>query len=638
MLTAMTLVTLAVGLGLYLQLGWTLWSAAGVALSSYVALVSAHALFRRSEALRELGQEIERLENEMARMACAAGTPPAHALEAAEPLESRPTPAVGPLSPATSTAAMPAAREAGSRQTPGRQAHGGQTHGGTSTIPEMVAHSDLRHQAGHSGSGRGEPPLAGRSSAAAEPMADTASATGQGRRGAGSKSTSGEPADVPVGSPMSRFWTFRPSGRGRQAAPAAGATPDPRAGSAAGTGQVGEGKKPVAAQTDTHRAYPGAIEERATAGHGGKPGPALADPESGKVAGDVDVIHGMIRRFAEEMDSLARSGEPVAASAAAPATGETPSRQEIAIAASVGALRATAGEMRRSPEPARPSTRIERGELPPLRRDAASAGALPPPVMAAHARLAAIAEAIATQQLDVYLEPIMGLADRKPHHYELSLGLPGERPLALTGAESAAIMRGTGIRPLIDANLINRGASMAAHMDQRGSTGALFVAIGAESLTSERFLGELGEACRQSRGLPARLVLSLPQVEVRALSSAQWATISQLSTARIRFSIQDVITSFEPDLPSLTSAGFAFARIGVEALAAGLPGAEAPLSGRDLCRMLAAAGLSAVAVGIESEEHLRRAVAVGALLGQGPFLGGARQIKSEALRARGAAA
>ena len=59
---AMTLTTVALAIGLYLQFRLAFWLAVVAALSVYVGLLALHALVRRSEKLERLTAEIERLE------------------------------------------------------------------------------------------------------------------------------------------------------------------------------------------------------------------------------------------------------------------------------------------------------------------------------------------------------------------------------------------------------------------------------------------------------------------------------------------------------------------------------------------------------------------------------------------------
>lgn len=65
----MTVVALALGIGLHLQLAMTLWLAVVAALTVYVALLSTHVLVRRSEQVDGLRRELARLQGKSARPA-----------------------------------------------------------------------------------------------------------------------------------------------------------------------------------------------------------------------------------------------------------------------------------------------------------------------------------------------------------------------------------------------------------------------------------------------------------------------------------------------------------------------------------------------------------------------------------------
>ncbi len=96
-LTAITLVVAAVGLGLYRQAGMSVSDALLAALALYAALLCVHVLVRRSQAIRRLTYEIERLESEVRRLARGEGKragPPPRPDEILASL--RPAPQFGP--------------------------------------------------------------------------------------------------------------------------------------------------------------------------------------------------------------------------------------------------------------------------------------------------------------------------------------------------------------------------------------------------------------------------------------------------------------------------------------------------------------------------------------------------------------
>lgn len=618
---AMTLVSVAAGFGLYLQFGLGLLTSGLTALAIYVGLVSAHALVRRSDAIQELSYEVGRLENEVMRIARGSGpvlpTPPVsnqqqHNRPGLPPVPggmaqvgrqqsmARPSPGVAP-------SAGPAAELAG-------HSPGGYQSAAPTAQPQAAAQP--APPSAQDGQARPSGVMAG--SMPAPPRFDAPD------QHAAAASAGRQPAD-----PMARYWAVRPvepvieTSRPGTSGPGAPVHRQP------GAATHSAAAKP--AQMGTH----GSLSPR----EAGDDSTASADVAEGAdtVEGDVDVINDMIRKFSEEFgvpDPKSRISDPSSPAGKA-VDKETLSEGEAVISASVGALRAAADEMRRPNETG--PTAIERGILPPLRINPESNAPKPPPVGPGHAQIAAIADAITTQKMDVYLEPILGLVDRKARHYEISLRLRMGPGPSIGPEQYGAMARNSGMMPALDAVRAARAAMVARHLDERGSAGCLFSSISADSLGSERFLSEFADACRQAPRLRERLVFSVRQTELRGLSPAQWTTIKQLAGSGFRFAIEDV-TSLDLDLPDLRSAGFAFMRVAARALIDGISSLDGPVPAAELCRRLAGTGLTLMAVGLEGEEQLDGVLGGGVPLGQGPLFGMPRPVKAEALRATSSAA
>lgn len=613
-LMAITLVSAAFGTGLYLQFGVGLWSAVFAALGVYLALIVVHALVRRSQAIRELSYEVDRLENEVMRIARGVGpmsgatpelpnfrsaTPAPSAMMQGQPPVSRPPP---PARPAHGRLAAGPGGELASYIP--RPPQGG-VHGGPS-VPVPPSRRPAQE-----GPGR-----AGQAPANVMAAAPTPKQTGAGHAAPGAAPTGADqrsPAGMPesqADSSMARYWSARPTD----------ALPETMARPGAVLPQA-----PVQSQRPRGDSSAGA----------GEPLEIRDISQRANIEDDVDVINDMIRRYSEEIGAPNPGRQAAAGSPHGNSDAEAISRGEAAISVSVGALRAAAGEMRRPTEPG-PSA-IERGILPPLRIDPESTAPQPPPVGPDHALAAQLADAITKQTLDVFLEPILGLADRKARHYEISLSLR-------TGAggigpeQCSELALNTGMLPLLDANRVSRASVVARHLDERGSAGCLFAALSAASLASERFLGQFAEIYKQAPRLGERLVFSIGQGEVRGFSPAQWSTVRQLAASGFRFAIEDV-TSVDLDLPELKAAGFAFMRIGAQALIDGVAGLDGSVPVAEVCRRLEGSGLTLMAVDLESEEQLDSVLGAGVPLGQGPLFGRPRPVKAEALRlAKSAAA
>jgi len=578
-LTAITLVVAAVGLGLHKQAALSIRDALVAALALYAALLCIHLLFRRSQTIRRLTYEIERLEAEIRRLARGAERRPATHPRPDEILASiRPAPQFGPAN------VTPPAFSAPRQQAPAQG------------VPPPA-------------------PPAARINEKKPPVPP----------GPSEQSTES----------LSSFWSVRPTdvatdGPSRPATarttPPQPESPCPGPDSSAGAKTP---REPEASAKPVKKPLPASSE------------PSERDEDLGDpVAADVETISDMIRIYTEEIasprkgrsaDGLAQSSPKAEAPAPAPdeAEDDVPTvADDEAISASVEALRAAAEEMRR---PKDRSSAIEKGVLPPYKADPNATGPQPPPLGREHDDVAAMADAIASHKLDVYLEPVVGLADRKARHFDVSLRLRISEDKRVGAEEYVPLARRAGLLPLVDATRMARAAIVARHMDERGSGGCLFSAISTDSLTSERFLEEFGEACRQSPKLRERLIFSISEAELRSVTVPQWETLRQLANSGIRFAIQD-LTTLDLDLEETRAAGFAFVRVSAKAVLDGLASVGGVLSAADLCQRLSAAGLTLVVCGLESEEQLDSLLAAGVPLGQGPLFGVPRPIRAEALR------
>lgn len=630
-LSAMVLVTLAFGSALIVQFGLPLWISALTSLALYAALVSIHALVRRSATIRELSDEIWRLEDEVSlireRTAFVHQVQPAAAMTAqAATREAQPAP------PANQKAMADNARD----ERPASADESAEEGTPESAIAERsapptppAAEPSLKPAAAAS-----KPAPASEKDEAARPP-DAASndpaktdarltdrpelkttafelTTDGSKSGAPTPATS-QPVASKLGASMRGFWAFRPndpkpSARAHDAQAAAATRP---ADDALQPTALAPKTAPVTATTTP----PQTTESSAAA--------------AAAIAGDVDAIGGMIRKFAEEIGPPT----PNASATASAVPPQVPKTETVTahqdIDQSVDALRTAAGQMRRTSGPDL-STPLERGVLPPLRPEAIK-GPLPPPVNHSHARLAAVADSIAANRFDVYLEPVVALADRKVRHYEIALRLRAEPSGSLGASDYLPIARDAGMLPLIDCVAITRAATMARHMDNRSSGGSLFLPLTGESLTNQGFQWEFAEACRHTTRLSERLVLAFNQADIRAFSADHWDAIRQITAAGFKLAIDDT-ASFDPDLADLKAKGFSFIRFTAPTLMEGIPSQEGPITAAVLCQRLPGIGLAPMVKAIETEAQFARMMELGLPLGQGPLFGPRLPVKAQVLQ------
>lgn len=251
---------------------------------------------------------------------------------------------------------------------------------------------------------------------------------------------------------------------------------------------------------------------------------------------------------------------------------------------------------------------------------------------AAHAKLAALAEAITAGRLDVLLDPILGLADQRARHFEVAVRLKDKNGQILDPPEGVPELRESGLLPLLDCARIGRTAQVARRLADRGRPGAVFSAFSGESLGHDQFLSDFTDAYVAREGLATQLVLSFAQGDVRGFAGRDWDTVQEMRELGFRFSLQSV-TDLDIDFEALKAAGFDFVKLDASVFLDGMPASGGLVPASDICRYLAQLGMTLIVGKIDDETQLARIFGFGVIYGQGQLFGGARPMKAEASNA-----
>jgi cyclic-di-GMP phosphodiesterase TipF (flagellum assembly factor) len=327
----------------------------------------------------------------------------------------------------------------------------------------------------------------------------------------------------------------------------------------------------------------------------GEPPALAADRET-----DLDAVNSMIKRLADEVDVGAE-----------PTLEGLPQRQESVLRASLNALQTTANAMR--------ATKKKDG-LPSVSGAPRAGAPMPPPIMPSHTRLAALADAVAANRIDVVLAPIVGLADHQMHYYEVVARPCDERGTVLTVTTRDPQLALAGLLPMLDCARLRQAARVARSFADEGRGVCLFAPATAVSLANDSFLDELADAYRDREALAGELVLSFAQADIRTFGGSEWSALTDMRDLGFRFGIEDV-TDFDYEFTALCAAGFAFVKVDAATLLTGLAAPSGVMPAQEVCRNLSELGLTLIVSSIDHESVRDEAVGAGAPLGQGALFG-----------------
>lgn len=591
---AITLVTAAFFVGAYLQLQMSFWGAFGAALGVYIIMFMVHALTRRKEREKELAHEVSRLEDEVARLKVAPQPAPGAGSgrmpKLTRPLASAPPPP--PLQRQPARAAPPASMPAPAMQTP--------------PLPEPTMHAPPMAAPSMSAPAMPVPPPA---PAKAPRIFRSASEVGVSPREP--RLTSHRAGGEPMAEPSLSAPGYMPAapaapvpGMSLRAEPAQadvppGPTlPDWSAPSAAPSG---------AGERTMHDYWPSASKPSLPEGPRMEPPAPQTERET-----DLDAVHGMIKRLADEVNVTA---EPAL-------DGLPPQRQESVLRASLNALQTTANAMR---------TTKKKDGLPPVSA-ARGSGPMPPPIMPSHARLAALAEAVASGRIDVTLSPIVGLADHQVHYYEVVACPRDERGTLLSTTTRDPQLAIAGLLPLLDSARLKQAAHVAHTLADEGRETQLFAPATAVSLANDGFLDELADAYRDREALANELVLTFAQADVRTFGGSEWSALTDMRDLGFRFGVEEV-SDFDYEFTALCAAGFAFVKLDAATLLGGLAAPNGSMAAEEVCRSLSELGLTVVVTNVNDEATRGKVLAAGVPLGQGALFGASVAVGTNAFAA-----
>lgn len=243
----------------------------------------------------------------------------------------------------------------------------------------------------------------------------------------------------------------------------------------------------------------------------------------------------------------------------------------------------------------------------------------------------AMIEAIDGDGLEVHLQPIVSLPQRKVVSYEalarLRMGADILRPELFLPA-----LERHGRTTELDRRMLHLVATVARHLAGRGSQAAVTYGLSPHSLFEPGFLRSLPRLLAGAPDLSGRLVIALPQSSWRSLDAEQAGALADLRD-RVGFAL-DRPVDLRLDPLALADRGVAQVKVPADLLLRpGSRRAMPDIALDDLVASLSRAGIRLVADGVERESDVPDLIDLDVPLAQGTVFAPARAVRAEVLGA-----
>ena len=252
--------------------------------------------------------------------------------------------------------------------------------------------------------------------------------------------------------------------------------------------------------------------------------------------------------------------------------------------------------------------------------------------------LDAVREALRENRIDLHLQPIVNLPQRRVCFYEGFTRLRRADNKVIMPSEFLGAAERANLLGVIDNMLLFRCVQIVRRLSERDRRVGVFCNLSMASLEDEQFFPPFLEFMRENRDLASALIFELGVRSFNQRSDAAARNMARLKELGFRFSL-DKGDGLNFDLPELQAAGVKFVKVQGERLLEELtPGGERPISSisrdiaaEDVPAVFVRYGIDLIAEKVESEKSVIEILEFEIPYGQGHVFGAPRPIKGSLL-------
>jgi cyclic-di-GMP phosphodiesterase, flagellum assembly factor TipF len=245
-----------------------------------------------------------------------------------------------------------------------------------------------------------------------------------------------------------------------------------------------------------------------------------------------------------------------------------------------------------------------------------------------------VREALLENRLELHLQPIVQLPQRKTAFYEGFTRLKDSTGRLILPQEFIPAAEQAGLMSTIDNVLLFRCVQIVRKLMKQDRRVGIFCNLSPNSLGDEHFFPQFLDFMRENRDLAGSVIFELPQASYEARTSLEARAMGKLVDLGFRFSI-DKVTSAELDLPDLERSGVRYAKIPARLLVdqivhGGIRPRSAitrEIAAADIAAVFQRYGVDLIAERIEHEDTVLEVLDLDVPYAQGHLFGAPRAIK-----------
>ena len=249
--------------------------------------------------------------------------------------------------------------------------------------------------------------------------------------------------------------------------------------------------------------------------------------------------------------------------------------------------------------------------------------------------IAAINSAIEGSRIELYLQPIVTLPQRKVRYYEALSRLKADNGDLVAACDFLKFAEAGGLMPKLDNLSVLRCVQVVRRLLLKNRDIGLFCNLSSATLTDSGFPRFL-EFAEANRAIAPALVFEFTQEAVRGMGPIEHESLAALAERGFRFSM-DNLTDLRVEPRELNERGFRFIKAPAALLLNRVGAASTDIHPADLSDLLGRFGIDLIAERIEAEGAVVDLLDYDVRFGQGFLFSPPRPVRAEALQGADAA-
>lgn len=244
--------------------------------------------------------------------------------------------------------------------------------------------------------------------------------------------------------------------------------------------------------------------------------------------------------------------------------------------------------------------------------------------------LKTIRASLDANRVDLYLQPIVTLPQRKTRYYEALSRLRDDRGQIIMPDDYMKIAEPAGIMPMIDNILLFRCVHVMRQMIERNRDVGVFCNISALTLLDSEFFPQFIDYMKHNQDLAGSLIFEFGQSTIGGSGPLEFESLKALADIGFTFSM-DKVERLDVDFQVLADMNFKFFKISAKMFLNDVERAGSPIHAEDFAELLTRNGIDLIIEKIEDERSVINLLDYNIKLGQGYHFSDPRPVRGDIL-------